>query len=91
MLQCVAVYCSHFFRAQCVVELDQYARHQTALQHVVVCCSVVQCIAACRLYCSLLQCVAVCCSVLQCIAVYCSVLQCVAVCCSVLQSFLGRL
>jgi len=40
--------------------------------HVVVCCSV-------------LQCVAVCCSVLQCVAVCCSVLQCVAVCCSVLQ------
>jgi len=34
-------------------------------------------------YCSVLQCVAVCCSVLQCVAVCCSVLQCVAVCCSV--------
>jgi len=31
--------------------------------------------------CSVLQCVAVCCSVLQCVAVCCSVLQCVAVCC----------
>ena len=38
-----------------------------------------------KLYCSVLQCVAVCCSVLQCVAVCCSVLQCVAVCCSVLH------
>jgi len=44
---------------------------------VVVCCSVLQCVAVC---CSKLQCVAVCCSVLQCVAVCCSVLQCVAVC-----------
>jgi len=59
---------------------------------VVVCCSVLQCVA-----CSVLQCVAVCCSVLQCVAVseweellggvpdaavVCT--QCVAVCCSVL-------
>jgi len=36
-------------------------------------------------YCSVLQCAAVCCSVLQCVAVCCSELQCVAVCCSVLQ------
>jgi len=36
-------------------------------------------------YCSVLQCVALCCSVLQCGTMYCSVLQCVAVCCSVLQ------
>jgi len=45
-------------------------------------CSVLQCVAVC---CSVLQCAAVCCSVLQCVAVYCSVLQCAAVCCSVLQ------
>jgi len=32
-----------------------------------------------KVYCSVLQCVAVCCSVLQCVAVCCSVLQCVAV------------
>ena len=38
-----------------------------------------------EVFCSVLQCVAVCCSVLQCVAVCCSVLQCVAVCCSVLQ------
>jgi len=68
---------------------------ESALQCVVVCCSVfsvLQCV----------QCVAVCCSVLhihllaclfvapgervlQCVAVCCSVLQCAAVCCSVLQ------
>ena len=35
-----------------------------------------------RVFCSVLQCVAVCCSVLQCVAVGCSVLLCVAVCCS---------
>jgi len=37
------------------------------------------------MFCSMLQCVAVCCGVLRCVAVCCSVLQCVAVCCSVLQ------
>ena len=55
------------------------------------------------MYCSVLQCVAVCCSMywnvlsvsrsnlstLQCIAVYCSVLQCIAVCCSVYWIFLS--
>jgi len=45
-------------------------------------CSVVQCGAVC---CSVLQCGAVWCSVVQCGAVCCSVLQCVAACCSVLQ------
>ena len=66
---------------------------------IVVCCSVLQCVAVC---CSVLQCVAVCCSVLQCDAeccssqkkhheswrqliVCCSVLHHVAVCCAVLQ------
>jgi len=39
----------------------------------------------CYVYCSVLQCVAVCCSVLQCVAVRCSALQCVAVCGSALQ------
>ena len=34
------------------------------------------------MYCSVLQCVAVCYSVLQCVAVCCSALHCVAVCCS---------
>jgi len=56
------------------------------LQHVAVCCSVLQIrpfaalvSVSCRLsgYFS----VAACCSVLQCVAVCCSVLQCVAVCC----------
>ena len=45
---------------------------------VVVFCSVVQCGAVC-------WCVAVCCIVVQCVVVCCSMLQCVAVCCSVLQ------
>jgi len=75
------------------------------------CCSVLQCVVVCvrsrvevlvsalttvsKIYCSVLQCVAVCCSVLRCVAVCwsvsqfvvvcCGVLQCVAVCCSVLQ------
>ena len=43
------------------------------------------CMVSYVVFCSVLQCVAVCCSVLQCVAVCCSVLQCVAVCCSVLQ------
>jgi len=34
---------------------------------------------ASNLFCSALQCVAVCCSVLQCVAVSCTVLQCAAV------------
>jgi len=58
------------------------------------CCGVLQCVAAC---CSVLQCVAVCCSVLSldkekrisefrsCVAVRCGVLQCVVACCSVLH------
>jgi len=45
-------------------------------------CSVLQCNAVCG---SVLQCVAVCCSVLHYIAVLCSALKCVATCCSVLQ------
>ena len=66
------------------------------LQCVVVCCSVLQCVAMSSLIiklsvavledvCSVWQCVAVCCSELQCAAVCCSVLQCVAMCCTVLQ------
>ena len=49
---------------------------------VAVYCSVVQCDAVCY---SVLQCGAVCCSVLQCVAVCCNVLQCVAVYSNVLQ------
>jgi len=52
--------------------MTHYNTGHTATESVLLCCSV-------------LQCVAVCCSVLQCVAVCCSVLQCVAVCCSVLQ------
>ena len=55
---------------------------------VAVWCSVLQCGAVCCTWTALLQCVAVCCSVLQCVAVWCSVLHLdcsVAVCCSVLQ------
>jgi len=54
------------------------------LRCVVVCGSVLQCVAV---YCSVWRrrrCVcAGCCNVLQCVAVYCSVLQCAAVCCQV--------
>ena len=53
-----------------------------ATSHVVVCCSVSQCVAVC---CSMLQYVAVCCSVLQYVTICCSMLQCVAECCSMLQ------
>jgi len=45
-------------------------------------CSVVQCGAVC---CSVVQCGAVCCSVVQCVAVCCSVVQCGAVWCSVVR------
>ena len=45
-------------------------------------CSVLQCAAMC---CSVIQCVAVCCRVLPCVAECCRVLQFVAMCCSVLQ------
>ena len=62
------------------------------LQHVVMCCSVLQCVAVCynvslwfTACCSVLHHVAVCCSVLQRVAVGYSALQCVAVCCSVLH------
>jgi len=70
--------------------------HGTVLQCVVVCCSVLQCVAAFwRVCCSVLQCVAVyrrvlarvvvCCSVLQSAVMCCSVSQCVAMCCRKLQ------
>jgi len=68
----------------------------SALQHIAVCRSVLQCVAVCPSdseFVCILQCVAVCWSVfgvsLECVAVCCSMLQCVwsvfAVCCSVLQ------
>ena len=46
-----------------------------SVQHVAVCCSVLQCVAVC---CSVLHCVAVCCIVLQCVAVCWSALQCLS-------------
>ena len=86
MLQCVAVCCD-------LLLLDGI---QPNTYMVIVCCSVLQCVAVC---CSVLQCVAVCCSVLQCIALRLgivrrqsaqhlysdSVLQDIALCCRVLQ------
>jgi len=60
----------------------------SVLQCVAACCSVLQCVAVSNFCCSVLQCVAACCSVSQCVAVSnfcCSVLQRVAACCSVLQ------
>jgi len=60
------------------------ARARSVQQCGAVWCSVVQCVAVCRSWCALGT-SAGCCSVLQCVAVCCSVLQCVAVCCSVLQ------
>jgi len=62
-------------------ELCFVCAHGLSALAVVVCCSVMQCVAVC---CSVLQCVAVCCSVLQCVAVCCIVLQYVAECCIVL-------
>jgi len=82
----------------CALQCVAVYSSRSALQHVVACCSVLQChdykhtpVPSHRVYdsesqyCSVLQCVAVCCSALQCVTVWCSVLQCVAVCCSVLQ------
>ena len=58
----------------------------SVLQCVAVCCSVLQSVAVCcRVLLCVAVCVAVCCSVLQCVAEYCSVLQCVTVCGNVLQ------
>jgi len=66
----------------------------SVLHCVIVCCSVLQCVAIrlvdifkCQraVRCSVLKWVAMCCIVLQCVAVCYSVLQCVAVCCSILQ------
>ena len=87
VLQCLTVCCSVLQRVLFRVVL-LYCR-------CVVCCVVLQCVAAC---CSVLQCVAACCSVLQCVlsvwsyytagvwyvAMCCMVLQCIAVCGSVL-------
>jgi len=72
----------HFFRI-CSCALFWLCRYDSLVNlRNSVYCSVLQCVAVC---CSVLQCVAVCCSVLQCVAVCCSVLQCDAVYCSVLQ------
>ena len=63
------------------------------LQHVAVCCSVLQCVpVCCAIYTGNVAADICCCgglgrgdvALLQCVAVCCSVLQCVAVCCSVL-------
>jgi len=43
---------------------------------------VLQCVAV---WCTVLQCGALCCSVVHCVAVWCTVLQCGAVCCSVVH------
>ena len=62
------------------------AQEDLTLEALLVCCSVLQCVAVNVLQCVAVccsECVAVCCSVLQCVAVCCS--ECVAVCCSVLQ------
>jgi len=63
-------------------DLDRGNIHETFSFELLLCCSVLQCVAVCR---SVLQCVAVHCSVLQCVEVCCSVLRCVSVCRSVLQ------
>ena len=67
---------------QSAVTMCQFLSPGTTLYYMVLCCSVLQCVAVC---CSVLQHVAVCCSVLRCVAVCCSVLQCVTLCCSMLQ------
>jgi len=82
------------FKSQLAIQVTEL--HDFVLQCVVVCCSVLQCVAVCYIQCVAVccsaryasdwracHCVAVCCSVLH--SVCCSVLQCVAVWCSVLQ------
>ena len=96
MLQCVAACCgvygsvshldSHILILCCNMG-ECVARNQSCSVSrltVIVCCSVLQCVAVCR---SMLQCVAVCCSVLRCVWLgvsfgqsYCDImLQCVSV------------
>jgi len=87
-LRCVCV-----CECVCVLQCEIFVRRGIGFI-VLVCCSVLQCIAVC---CSMLLCVLVFCNVLQtwswirfpsmlqCAAVCCSVLQCVAGSCSVLQ------
>jgi len=87
MSQCGAVCCSDASASP--------AKMDCAAVYLVVCCSVLQCVAVC---CSVLQCVAVMslqvlpawtavdrCSAWYCLAVRCSVLQCVVLSCSALQ------
>jgi len=78
VLQCVAV-CYNV----CVAMSSRLARRFLGN----VSYKVLQCVAV---WCSVLQCGAVCCSVVQCVAVWCSVLQCGAVCCNVMSSRLAR-
>ena len=85
VLQCVgvAVCCSVLKR-----QMQAARNHMKRVwQRVAVYCSVLQelCTGLLTVYCSVLQCVAVCCSVLQCLAVSYSVLQCLAAYYSVLQ------
>jgi len=81
MSQCGAVCCSDASASP--------AKMDCAAVYLVVCCSVLQCVAVC---CSVLQCVAVfcsdvtasfasmdCCRPVQCVLLSCSALQCVAV------------
>jgi len=84
MLQCVAVWCSWVAVCRSKASQARCVRMSVLLQRVAA-------------YCSVLQCVAMCCSVqiesksyafcenVCIVAACCSVLQCVAVCCSVLQ------
>ena len=72
--------------------LQLIATHCNTLQHVATVVPLPRTRGPATVYCSVLQCVAVCCCVSQCcrpiciLSVgYCSMLQCVAVCCSVLQ------
>jgi len=74
LLQCVAV---------CCIVLHFSSRGKTYAFTLLMCCSVVWCVAAC---CSVLQCGAVCCWVLALVAKNVQVLfQCVVMCSSVLQ------
>ena len=79
MFSCVAVCCSVLqlhVSYDCICVCE---RERLFVVFVTMWCSVLQCVALCG---SVWQCVAVCCSELHCVAVFCKVMQCVAVCCS---------
>ena len=90
-MQCIAVFDKVAVCCSVSIEIPKKLTHTcvySVLQYVVVCRSVLQCVAACQTKCRWKPAHALICSVLQCVAIYHSVLQCVAVCCSALNEML---